>query len=134
MKIGIVGARDFKNLQLVRDYVNLLPNFCIVSGGAKGVDSTAIDQAKKNKCPYIEFLPDISNCKTGHEFTKKYYERNKKIVDEVDVLVAFTDKQTGGTWDTIRRAANKGIPVKIFESSSEFDEYAAVFEQQQELF
>ncbi len=54
------------------------------------------------------------------EETKKamYYERNSRIVDTSDKLVAFrikTEASEGmGTADTIEKAQTKGIPVKLF--------------------
>ena len=48
----------------------------------------------------------------------KYYERNSKIVEVSDELVAFhitTENTEGlGTMDTANKAKTKGIPVKIF--------------------
>jgi len=52
--------------------------------------------------------------------TKKtmYYERNSRVVDASDELVAFhikTEASRGeGTVDTIEKAKAKGIPVKLF--------------------
>jgi tRNA A37 threonylcarbamoyladenosine dehydratase len=54
------------------------------------------------------------------EETKKamYYERNSKIVEASDELVAYhikTEASEGmGTTDTIKKAQTKGIPVKVF--------------------
>lgn len=54
------------------------------------------------------------------EETKKimYYERNFKIVEASDKLMAFhvrTEASKGmGTMDTIDKAKTKGIPVKVF--------------------
>ncbi len=54
------------------------------------------------------------------EETKKnmYYERNSKIVEASDELIAFhikTEASQGlGTADTIEKAKAKGIPVKVF--------------------
>ena len=54
------------------------------------------------------------------EATKKqmYYERNFKVVEASDELVAFHIKTEAseelGTLDTIEKAQTKGIPVKLF--------------------
>ncbi len=49
---------------------------------------------------------------------EKYYARNQRVVEASDELVAFhikTDESEGlGTADTIKKAEEKGIPVKIF--------------------
>jgi len=55
------------------------------------------------------------------EETKKkmYYDRNSRIVEASDELIAFqikTRESEGlGTADTIEKAKKKGIPVKVFE-------------------
>lgn len=48
MRIGIIGSREFPQLKLIEFFINDLPKgVTIVSGGAKGTDSYAIDCAKK---------------------------------------------------------------------------------------
>ncbi|TSD03402.1 MAG: hypothetical protein Athens071416_83 [Parcubacteria group bacterium Athens0714_16] len=55
------------------------------------------------------------------EETKKtmYYERNSKIVDFSDELIAFhiktKESKGAGTEDTIEKANKKRIPVKVFD-------------------
>lgn len=63
----------------------------------------------------------IENSNTNFtEETKKemYYERNSKVVEVSDELIAFhikTNESEGlGTMDTVKKAKTKGIPVKIF--------------------
>ena len=46
--------------------------------------------------------------------TKRYYERNQRIVNESDLIVAFlAPNRTGGTEDTIRRAKRADKPVEV---------------------
>jgi phosphoribosylpyrophosphate synthetase len=65
----------------------------------------------------VSHLPELAGCKERHEFTKAYYARNQRIVDDSDLVVAFTEKDRGGTWDTIKRARRAGLPVKIIRPS-----------------
>ena len=117
MKIGIVGARNFKSLHLVGEYIDKLPlGTVIISGGAKGVDTAAKNFGKNNALEVIEYLPNLIGCSKNYEFTQRYYERNQKIVDNCDKLVAFTDEDNGGTWFTIRYAKQKAKPVEIIRS------------------
>ncbi|MBN1604611.1 MAG: DUF2493 domain-containing protein [Chitinispirillaceae bacterium] len=118
MKIAIVGSRSFPQLKLIEWFVNDLPlGVVIVSGGAMGVDKAAEEFAKNRGLEFVEFLPDLTGCSARHEFTEKYYERNQKIVDHSDLIVAFTEKEHGGTWDTIKRARKANKPVKIIRPS-----------------
>lgn len=116
MKIAIVGSRNFPQLNLVEQFIHDLPiNSTIISGGAKGVDAMAREMAIKYGLAYIEFLPDTTGCQQRFDYTKAYYDRNQKIVDHADLIVAFTEKETGGTWDTIKRARKMQKPVKIIK-------------------
>lgn len=126
--VAIVGARNFPNLALVQAYVAMLPvGTKVISGGAAGVDSAAANAARKRGLEVVELLPLLDGCKERYEFTKRYYERNQAIVDAVaggrggnsgpaGRIIAFTDKDAGGTWDTIKRARRAGLSVEIVKS------------------
>jgi hypothetical protein len=118
MKIGIVGSREFPQLKLVEWFVHDLPKgVTVISGGARGVDSAAAEHARKGGLKVLEYLPDLSGCKERHEYTQRYFARNQKIVDDSDMVVAFTEKDNGGTWDSIKRAVKANKPVKIIRPS-----------------
>lgn len=114
MRVGIVGSRTFERRDLVEKLVETLEEgTTVISGGAAGVDTWAIEAAKKANLETEEYLPDKENIKSYFDATKRMHERNQRIVDESDVIYAFTEKDKGGTWDTIKRAKRKGIPVHI---------------------
>ncbi len=118
MKIGIVGSREFPQLKLVEWFIRDLPKgLTIISGGARGVDSAAAEHGRKFGLQVLEYLPDLTGCKERHEYTVRYHERNQKIIDDSDMVVAFTEKDNGGTWDSIKRATKAGKPVKIIRPS-----------------
>jgi len=119
MNVGIVGQRKFRNMGLVDEFIKTLPpDAMIVTGGAEGVDEAAACGARKNRLKLRVFLPKVAGCRQRFEYTKAYYDRNQQIVDASDVLYAFTDKPSGGTWDTVKRAKKKGIPVYVFDAES----------------
>jgi hypothetical protein len=118
MKIGIVGSREFPQTKLVEWFVRDLPKgVTVLSGGARGVDAAAAEHARKCGLALEECLPDLTGCVERLDFTRRYYERNQRIVDGCDMLVAFTEKDHGGTWDTIKRAVKANKPVKIIRPS-----------------
>jgi hypothetical protein len=118
MKIAVVGSREFVQLKLVEYFVRDLPQgVTVISGGARGVDSAAAETARKVGLNVVEYLPNLEGCNERHEYTRRYYERNQKIVDDADLVVAFTEKDHGGTWDTIKRAVKVNKPVKIIRPS-----------------
>ncbi len=134
----------------------------IVSGGALGVDSIALDEALKHNSGADRikiFLPVALETYAAH-YRKRaregvitdeqaeglieqlarlknrnssalaenpkntivdnrtYYERNSSVVSAADELLAFhvrSEKSEGlGTQDAIRKAREKGIPVRLF--------------------
>lgn len=75
---------------------------------------------KKKGLTAHEHLPNLTGCVTRQDFTKRYYARNDAIVNDVHLLIAFTEKDRGGTWYTIKKARSKNIPVKIIRPSAFF--------------
>lgn len=88
---------------------NWLPSdITIISGGARGVDSVAIDFAVVNWCPFVEFKADWK--KHGKSAGPI---RNQAMIDEgkPDLVVAFPGG--AGTADMVHRAAKNNIPVRV---------------------
>ncbi len=111
MKLAIVGSRGFRRLDLVRNYVEALPeDTVVVSGGARGVDQAAenVAYARKMKVHSVPVdrvgLPPFGTEESRIEFGKRAYARNQKIVDYADLVVAFWDGMSRGTADTMDRA------------------------------
>jgi len=118
MKVAIVGSRTFPQLQLVEWFVRDLPaGVTVVSGGAKGVDTAAQEYAERRGLKTLILLPNLDGCVNRSDYTERYYKRNQEIVDNSDLVVAFTEKESGGTWDTIKRARRAGKPIKIVKPS-----------------
>jgi phosphoribosylpyrophosphate synthetase len=121
MRVAIVGSRKFPQLKMIEWFIRDLPNgVIIVSGGAVGVDKAAVAYASARGLETKEFLPDLTGCKKRLDYTRAYYSRNQQIVEDADLVVAFTEKDYGGTWDTIRRARKAQKPVKIIKPAAFF--------------
>jgi hypothetical protein len=78
-----------------------------------------INQLKRLKKINFEALIENPDNNFTEETKKRmYYERNSRVVDASDELVAFhirAEASRGeGTADTIGKAKKKGIPVKLF--------------------
>ncbi len=107
MKVAVIGSRDL----FVRDLSKYLPEGVteIVSGGAKGVDTSAKEYANANGIPLMEFLPNYA------AFGKNApLRRNIEIINYADVVLAFWDGKSRGTKFVIDNCKKMDKPVKIF--------------------
>ncbi len=99
LKVAIIGSRDFKNKNLINktmeSFLKKNEIGCIISGGAKGADTMGVQWANRNNIPTIVFYPDFKKRKRAYHF------RNRQIVKECDVLIAFWNGSSTGTKYTI---------------------------------
>ncbi len=111
MKIAVVGSRGYRKLENVRKLVRSFPkDTVLISGGARGVDRTAEDEARKLG------LKVIVHVALWHKYGKAAGPiRNKLIVDDAEMMHAFWDGKSPGTRNAIDQAAKKGIPVVHFQ-------------------
>jgi hypothetical protein len=102
-------------MQQVRSYIDSLEgDVTIVSGGARGVDSVAEQQAKKRGLPVEIYRAE------WERFGKSAgFRRNRDIVTNADMVVAFWDGRSRGTENTINLAKREGIPIHIFQGNDE---------------
>jgi len=117
MRVGIVGSRRRTDRENVEDLVDSLSeNDVVVSGGCKGVDTWAEKRAIERGLEVDIYEPDFTGCDDYYDYSQAYYDRNKEIVKNSDVIYAFVaEDRTGGTENTIEHAEELGVDVKIIE-------------------
>ena len=111
-KVAIIGSRNFNNRNSVYKYVRNLPKDTeVVSGGARGVDSWAIEEAQRCGLKTKVFPADWDT------FGKSAgMRRNHTIRQYVDRIVAFSDGESKGTQNMIDQAIkSKQTLVVIYE-------------------
>lgn len=111
MKIAIIGSRECSNIDFVGNLeavLNVSKDDTIISGGAKGIDTLAANYAKENNLNLIEFLPDYK--KNGRAAT---FIRNRGIVDNSNVVVAFWNGNSKGTKYTLDYARKKNKRIIV---------------------
>ena len=98
MIYGIVSSRDFTNYQLMEQILDLYrPQITkVISGGARGADTLARQYCEKYGIPIIEHKNNFQ--RNG---IKGYFDRNRQIVNESNVIIAFWDGTSPGTKHTI---------------------------------
>lgn len=110
--VGIVGSREYPSLYSVRRFITRdLPNdwsVMIVSGGALGVDTVAVETAKAINIPWTVLPFRRSLGKSGGMV------RNSVLVDFCDDVYAFWDMTSKGTLDVISKAKKAKKLRKVF--------------------
>lgn len=106
MKVAVIGSREI----VIDDLGKYLPEGVteIVSGGAKGVDSSAREYAVAHDIKLTEFLPDYS--RYGRAAPLK---RNISIIGYADLVLAFWDGSSRGTKHVIENCERLGVPVQV---------------------
>ncbi len=96
--------------EAVVEHVNSLPEgSTVVSGGAQGVDSVAVQAAKARGLAWKEHLPDYEK----HGGKMAPIVRNILIVDDCDEMTAFVAPWSVGTWHAVSVAKEKEKAVCV---------------------
>ena len=102
MRVAVIGSRGL-SVPNLDDY---LPSETteIVSGGARGVDTSAREYALSKGIGITEFLPEYDK-----------YGRSAPIKRNITIIVfAFWDGQSRGTRFVIEECRRRDVPVRIF--------------------
>jgi hypothetical protein len=114
-RVAVVGSRTFNDkhrlyevLTKNRDRIKL-----VISGGAQGADSLAVAWATDYGIPYLVYPALWRDPDTGVFNRGAGMKRNRRIVEQCDVVIAFWDGASKGTAFTIELAKQLNKPVKI---------------------
>ncbi|MBQ9413520.1 MAG: hypothetical protein IJU16_00165 [Clostridia bacterium] len=109
MKVAVIGSRSLR----VEDLGRYLPAGTteIVSGGARGVDTSARLYAQEHGLKLTEFLPEYDKYGGGAPL-----RRNIQIIDYADEVLAFWDGKSRGTKFVIDNCRKRGKKVTIFQT------------------
>lgn len=122
MKLAVVGSRKYLFQNQVVSFVKSLPKDVeIISGGAAGVDSYAVEAAKEAGMPHYEFTPQRS----AYGPVVALFERNKELAWEADVMVAFHDGESHGTMHAVEymtQIGKKAFVVRKGDSLPTYEE------------
>lgn len=115
MKIAVVGSRSITDVGIVAQACedSKFEFTEIISGGAKGVDTIAIQLALALKIPYKIYLARWKEHGKGAGMI-----RNAQMVEAADAVVAIWDRTSRGTKATIDMAKKAGKPCYVKEAQS----------------
>jgi hypothetical protein len=109
--LAVIGGRSFQDYACLSRHVQRLMGLynvhTLVSGGASGTDRLAERFARENGLPMLVLLPDWS-LGPGADLL-----RNKEIVEKADYVLAFWNKRSKGTSNTIQRAKKTGKRLRV---------------------
>lgn len=129
MKLGIVGSRKLEGsvnaYKIIQAYIESFQPEKIISGGAIGIDSMAVEVAvglgyvlgdEVNDDILIHY-PKPKGPGTG-AYIRALFERNGWIVRDSDSILAVTlPGGSNGTRDTIKKAMDAGRTVYVQETT-----------------
>ncbi len=106
MRVAVVGSRGLC-VEHLEDY---LPTDTteIISGGARGVDTSAREYALRHGLKLTEYLPEYS--RYGRAAPLK---RNITILESADLVLAFWDGKSKGTKNVIDHCRKRNIPITV---------------------
>ena len=107
MKVAVIGSKGLT----VRELGKYLPAEVteIVSGGARGVDTSAREYAVAKGIKLTEFLPEYG--KYGRSAPLR---RNITIIEYADLVLAFWDGKSRGTKFVMDECRRRGVSLQIF--------------------
>jgi len=130
-KLGIVGSRVFTsrsgqvwNKKITNPKQHVFDKMdqyvvkhgkpsLVISGGATGADTYGVQWAQARGIPIKEYKPD-ERLKKIAGFRHAAMTRNTDIVNASDHVVAFWDKKSTGTLDTLTKAKKAKKKVSYF--------------------
>jgi hypothetical protein len=111
-----VGSRRFPELERVEEWVRTLPaGTSLITGGASGVDAAVTRAARDREVPLQRLPASFEEASDP----RRAAERNQRLIDQADALVAFWDGRSQGTRMTIERALDSGLEVHVFTAKVE---------------
>lgn len=108
----VAGSRTYTDVWRVRDniarYLRYNKVDMIVSGGARGPDTYAIDYAEEHSIPYVVFNAEWDKYGRGAG-----HRRNMEMAIQATELLAFWDGRSAGTKNMIQWMQKLNKPCTI---------------------
>lgn len=127
--LAIVGSREYPRADVVRNIVKRLhANVEVISGGARGVDTWAIEAAKERGLAFRVFPADWAT-----HGRRAGYVRNIAMAMCTEYVLAFWDEQSKGTMHMWETCQGLGKPGWLIGARAQFIRDTMLAAQQQTL-
>ena len=112
MKVIIAGSRSITDPQIVRDTIaaSRFKISEVVCGYARGVDMIGLRWAKATGTPYKVFPAQWID-RDGERNWNAGFERNERMADYADALIAVWDGVSGGTKHMMQCMGKRAKPI-----------------------
>jgi hypothetical protein len=107
MKVAVIGSRNL-TIDNLQDYLPAETN-ALVSGAAKGIDTSVREYAQARDIPLSEYLPDYANNGRG-----ALLKRNLTIIENSEIVFIFWDGQSKGAKYVIDDCKRLQKPHKVY--------------------
>lgn len=113
-KIAVIGSRTCTDKSFVTSRLdkNKARIKMVISGGAEGPDTFAVEWAQENGIPYLVF-PAKWHKENGEVDRGAGFRRNRHIVKNADVVMAFYDGVSRGTAHSMEITNQVGKDLRI---------------------
>jgi hypothetical protein len=115
-KLAVIGSRSVTDEKLVFDYLDSKKDKIemVVSGGCTGPDEISRRWCQLRGYPCLIYYPKWHD-EQGNYNRGAGFQRNSLIIKNSDLCVAFWDKQSKGTLNSIEWCKKLGKPIKIID-------------------
>lgn len=105
----VCGSRNWRDWNAVRLRLQELPfDAEVMQGGAGGADSIAWRECQRQNIRVETHRPDYNT-----PSPQRYHDRNDRMLNAADLVIAFWDGESRGTKSVIDKARDRGIPVEV---------------------
>lgn len=113
MRVAVLGSRTL-SVPNLGDY---LPEGTteLISGGAKGVDTSARDYALAHHLPLTELRPDYRRYRKGAPL-----KRTVEIIRQAELVLIFWDGVSHGTRYAIEQCQKLGVAYQLYRRGVDF--------------
>ena len=111
MRVAVIGSRTLT----VPNLADYLPTDTteLISGGAKGVDTSARDYALATQLPLTDLRPDYKRYRKGAPLN-----RTIAIIQQADFVLIFWDGVSKGTQYAIEQCEKLGAAYRVYRKDT----------------